>query len=92
LSAWCLLQTRLERAGVASRLVIQRNMMDYVRPMGGEFTARSFLEPLGRLDRFLRTLVGRGKARISVGAVLEWDCEICGRLSGEFVAIGSDRG
>jgi hypothetical protein len=64
--------------------------MDYVRPMRGEFTTRSFLDPSADWDRFLRTLVRRGKARISVGAVLEWDGDICGKLSGEFVAIGAD--
>lgn len=39
LSAWALLHTRLAGAGIASRLVIQRNSMSYELPIDGSFTA-----------------------------------------------------
>jgi thioesterase domain-containing protein len=90
LAAWCLLQTRLQAAGIGSRLVIQRNTMHYDLPILGTFVARSFLDPAADWDRFLRTLLKHGKARISVGAVLEFEGRTCGRLLGEFVAIGAD--
>ena len=41
LSAWCLLHLRLTAAGQASRVVIQRNSMDYLAPIAGDFTARA---------------------------------------------------
>src|SRR5882762_1797906 len=43
LAAWSLLHVRLRAQGLASRLVIQRNTMDYALPILGEFTARSSL-------------------------------------------------
>ncbi len=40
LAAWSLLHTRLKSSGISSRLVIQRNIMNYERPISGTFTAR----------------------------------------------------
>ena len=39
----------------------------------------------------MRMLTRRGVARITVGAELEYEGKITGRLSGEFVAFGKDR-
>jgi thioesterase domain-containing protein len=91
LSAWCLLHVRLNSANQPSRLVIQRNSMDYLAPMAGDFTAISALEPEQDWDRFMRTLARRGMARIGVGAVLNCNGVMAGRLSGEFVAFGGNR-
>jgi thioesterase domain-containing protein len=44
LAGWSLLHVRLRAAGVASRLVIQRNTVDYEQPLTGAFTARAWLE------------------------------------------------
>lgn len=87
LAAWSLLHTRLRAAGLASRLVIQRNTMEYERPIAGEFSARSSLVHPDEWERFTRTLVRRGKARIAVTSVLEYAGEVVGELTGEFVAL-----
>ncbi|MDB5562035.1 MAG: hypothetical protein JWN11_1453, partial [Hyphomicrobiales bacterium] len=63
---------------------------NYDRPILGTFTAESFLDPSADWSRFLRTLLRRGKARISVGATLQYAGITCGRLAGEFVALGAD--
>lgn len=88
LSAWSLLHTRLAGAGMASRLVIQRNTMHYDLPIDGAFTARAFIEQAQAWTSFTRMLARKGKARIAVSAVLEFDGHIAGRFSGEFVALG----
>lgn len=88
LSAWSLLHTRLAGAGMASRLVIQRNTMHYDRPIDGTFTARAFIEQAQAWSGFTRMLARKGKARIAVSAVLEFDGHIAARFSGEFVALG----
>jgi len=44
LASWALLHVRLQSAGIAARLVIQRNVMEYQSPILGQFTARSTLE------------------------------------------------
>jgi thioesterase domain-containing protein len=91
LSAWSLLHLRLTSAGQPSRVVIQRNSMDYLAPISGDFTATATLGPDAGWDGFLKLLTRRGVARISVGAELEYAGKVAGRLSGEFVAFGKDR-
>lgn len=89
LAAWSLLYTRLRAAGVDCKLVIQRNTMEYERPIVGEFTAKSSLQDPEQWPLFLRMLSRKGKARISVVSVLEYSNQTVGRFTGEFVALGS---
>ena len=91
LAAWSLLHLRLTAAGFESRVVIQRNSMDYLAPIAGDFTARSYFEDGANWDGFARMLERKGRARISLGAVLIADGVEAGRLSGEFVAFGAGR-
>lgn len=91
LAAWSLLHTRLADAGIESRLVIQSNTMHYELPIGGTFTARAFLEAPADWQRFLRMLARKGRARISVASVLEYEGKQVGRLQGEFVSFGVPR-
>ena len=87
LAAWSLLHVRLHKEAVACRLVIQRNTMEYLMPISGEFTARSSLES-SAWPKFMHTLLRRGKARITVTCMLECKDQSVGRFSGEFVALG----
>jgi thioesterase domain-containing protein len=91
LSAWSLLHLRLTAAGQPSRVVIQRNSMDYLAPISGEFTATATNPSAAVWDSFMRMLTRRGVGRITVGAELEFEGKVAGRLSGEFVAFGKDR-
>jgi thioesterase domain-containing protein len=88
LAGWALLHVRLRSAGFADDLVIQRNMMEYQHPIAGQFTARSMLERPDGWKPFTAMLARRGKARITVLAVLEHMGRVAGRFSGEFVARG----
>lgn len=87
LAAWSLLHVRLRAAGIGARLVIQRNAMEYEQPITGEFHARSCLEHPEAWRRFTAMLARRGKARIRVSAVLEYQGRRVGALAGEFVAL-----
>lgn len=87
LAAWSLLHTRLRCEGFASRLVIQRNAMDYDQPIPGDFTARSSLESPQQWHAFTRMLSRKGRARITALAHLECDGLAAGRFSGDFVAL-----
>jgi thioesterase domain-containing protein len=88
LASWALLHVRLQSEGIADRLVIQRNVMEYESPIPGQFTARSMLEHPEGWKRFTDMLARRGKARITVVAVLEHLGRVAGRFSGQFVAFG----
>ena len=89
LASWSLLQVRLHGQGIADRLVIQRNSMEYQYPILGQFTARSMLERPEAWRQFTTMLARRGKARITVLAVLEHTGRVAGRFSGQFVAVGN---
>ena len=88
LASWALLHVRLHSEGSAARLVIQRNTMEYQDPILGQFTARSMLERPDAWRQFTDMLARRGKARITVLAVLEQMGRVAGRFSGQFVALG----
>jgi len=90
LAGWALLHVRLQAAGIADCLVIQRNVMEYEHPILGQFTARSRLERPERWQQFTATLSRRGKARITVLAALEHMDRVAGRFSGEFVAFARE--
>ncbi|MCK9688769.1 YiiD C-terminal domain-containing protein [Scleromatobacter humisilvae] len=87
LAAWSLLHTRLRAEGVAARLVIQGNSMEYLQPIAGDFTARSALAEPEQFPRFLHTLARMRRARLRVTAQLETDGRIAARFAGEFVAL-----
>jgi thioesterase domain-containing protein len=91
LAAWSLLHTRLLAEDLASRLVIQRNTMDYELPIAGDFTARATLDDPAQWPLFTRMLARKGKARIAVAAVLTHAGQHVGRLTGEFVALDPAR-
>jgi thioesterase domain-containing protein len=87
LSAWSLLHLRLRDQEIESRLVIQRNVMEYLQPIDGTFTARATLATAESWDPFVRLLRRRSKARIAVLAAVEYGGAVAGRFEGEFVAL-----
>lgn len=91
LAAWSILHVRLKNAGIASRIVIQSNSMRYERPIFDTFTARSFITQPQAWEVFMRTLSRRGRARISVSSVLEYQDQPVGNFEGDFVAIDKTR-
>lgn len=90
LAAWALLYVRLEQEGIGSRLVIQRNVMRYERPIVGDFTAQSGVPDPATWARFIKTLRKRNRARISVSVTLHCDGARVGLLEGDFVALARE--
>ena len=90
LAAWSLLHVRLNIAGIKSQLVIQGNTMQYELPIRGTFTARAYITEPAAWQRFVRTFERRGRARISVTSVLEYEGRQAGILQGEFVALAPE--
>lgn len=90
LAAWSLLYLRTDAEGIDSRLVIQRNSMEYLAPVAGDFTARAFLSSEEDWPGFVKLFHRRGRARITVSAELEFAGEVAGRLQGEFVALAKE--
>lgn len=86
LAAWSLLHTRLAAAGLQAQLVIQRNTMEFERPIAGTFTATASIAGAEAWERFTAMLKRKGVARISISTVLADAGRQAGRFSGEFVA------
>lgn len=91
LSAWSLLHLRLVAAGQPSRVVIQRNSMEYLAPIDGDFTATANMASSADWSGLLKMLQRRGLGRITITARLDFQDNVAGRLTGEFVAFGKDR-
>ncbi|QEL57154.1 YiiD C-terminal domain-containing protein [Chromobacterium paludis] len=89
LAAWSLLHTRLRAEGVEATLVIQRNSMEYEKPMADEFTACAGLVAPDSWPRFVNMLARKGRARIEVASDLRCAGAAAGRLLGEFVALAA---
>ena len=87
LAAWTLLHVRLKEEGIAARLVIQRNSMDYEQPMPDDFTAEACSPADAVWEKFIKTLQRKGRGRIEVTSQLACRGERAGELHGEFVAF-----
>ncbi len=86
LSAWTWLHFALRSAGHTSRLVIQRNTVDYLAPIKRDFEARCTGMAAAQFEEFLRTLGRYGKARASLTAVLTCEGEKVAVFAGDYVA------
>ena len=86
LAGWSLIHVRLHAADLPARLVIQRNSMEYERPITGDFTARSAFESEASWSAFAAMLRRRGRARLTVVATLEHAGVRAGGFIGQFVA------
>lgn len=91
LAAWSAIHLGLRHAGLRSRVVIQRNTMEYLLPIAGDFEARSHLDAES-WARFVALLRRRGKSRLAQTARLYCAGVEVGVLHGEFVALGVDDG
>jgi len=91
LSAWTWLHFALRAAGHTSRLVIQRNTVDYLAPITRDFEAHCPALPAARLEEFLRALDRYGKARVTLTAGLTCKGEKAAAFSGDYVAVRAVR-
>lgn len=92
LVAWTWLHVALREAGEPARLVIQRNTMEYLAPIAGDFEARCAAPPAAEMEKFLRTYRRHGRARIVLAATLAQGGDDVATFSGEYVAVRTARG
>ena len=65
LAAWSMLHLGLTAEGLGSRLVIQRNTMDYLMPIDGSFTAVALAPARPAWESFTRMIRRKGLGRIT---------------------------
>ena len=88
LAAWSMLHMKLSAQNLGSRLVIQRNTMEYGLPIDGTFTAVAEAPTEQAWRAFVRVFERKGLGRIEQASVLMYQGQPAGRLTGEFVAFG----
>lgn len=90
LAAWTLLHVRLSDQTLANRLVIQRNTMDYQRPITSNFIAETVAPDPDSWARFLSIFERKQRSRISLTVNLYCESRLSGILEGHFVALGDE--
>lgn len=87
LSAWSLLYVHMSNLNIVCSIVIQRNNMEYEKPIHGSFSANSYITHPELLAQFMKTLSRRGKARIEISSLIKHEDKIVGKFNGEFVVV-----
>ena len=90
LTAWALVHLRLIASGLPSRVVIQRNTMEYLLPIAGTFRGQARLGD-AEWNTFARMLARKGRGRITVAAELVFEQRVAARFDGDFVAFANER-
>jgi thioesterase domain-containing protein len=88
LSAWTLIHLRIEQARLDAQLVIQRSLIEYERPIPGDFDAICRFNDEFAWERFRTTFERRGRARLTLTAHLAYAAQRMASFEGDFVALG----
>lgn len=89
LAGWAWLHVMMRAANVEARLVIQRNSIEYLAPIAGDFEARCGWQPRADVDRFLATFRRGGKARLALTVEILFQGDVAARFEGDYVALRS---
>lgn len=87
LAAWTWLHFALRDVGLECRVVIQRNTMDYLLPIDGDFTAHCPGLAPAAFEKLVRTLRRHGKARTALDAELRLGGRTVATFGGDYVAV-----
>ena len=87
LSAWTLVNFRLQSEGIETKLVIQKNTMSYDKPITSDFQAVCYLNESEIWTRFVKILQKKNKSRITVNSFLQCNGEQVGEFTGVYVAL-----
>ena len=87
LAAWSMVHFRLQAEGFKCRVVIQRNTMDYEKPVPGDFKAICTMPDSETWRKFIKILARKNRSRINLKSHLECEGRRVGMFEGSFVAI-----
>ena len=87
LTGWTWLYVRLRSRAAPSRIVIQRSQVDYLRPIHGDFAARTMPIPEADHDRLVDTVQRRTRGRITLRCEVVMGEVLCARFEGAYVVM-----
>lgn len=87
LAAWSVAQFGLRERGVEARVVIQRSLVDYLKPISGELEAYAPSPTDREWGRLLSGVERRGKGRIRLSAEVTSNGDVAAAFEGLYVAL-----
>ncbi len=90
-AGWVYLHGRLQREGIAARLIIQKSQVEYLHPITGDLDACCGPIPQADWMSFITRLRQRGRARISRSSQIQCEGRIGAIHHGVYVAIDESR-
>jgi thioesterase domain-containing protein len=92
LAGWSWLHARLALHCPRVSLVIQRQELDYREPVDGDFEAICVAPAVEAWDRFVQTLLARGRARLGLAASVLCRGREAASFRGQYVAVAARPG
>jgi thioesterase domain-containing protein len=91
LACWGLIQLLVRDRGPAVTVVIQESSVQFLKPVMQDFEATCPPPPAAALEKFLRLLERKGRARLELEAFIHSGGEVALRFRGQFVAYDRAR-
>ncbi|MEA5595323.1 YiiD C-terminal domain-containing protein [Rivularia sp. UHCC 0363] len=88
LSGWTLVHANLQAFSLSSRIVIQRNSIEYFQPIDGDFMAFCPFPSAQIWQKFIKMLQKKSKSRIELNVDIFTGGVKAGSFTGVYVAIG----
>lgn len=86
LAGWGMTWSLISEAGLQAAILIQDSQIQYLRPVHADFSAFCPPPQPAEVQRFIRALAQKGRARLSLAAEIEAGGQILARFSGRYVA------
>ena len=86
LAGWTLVHANLQALSLSSRIVIQRNSIEYLQPIDGDFLAVCPF-PSVKWQKFIKMLERKSKSRIELNVDVFGDGVKAGSFTGVYVAL-----
>lgn len=84
-TAWSLVQSKIEQAGLKGNLVIKRQEIDYLLPVKTDFECVANFQSEDGWDSFKKTYQEKGRAKIIVTAQISSESKVTSKFQGVFV-------
>lgn len=84
-TAWSLVQSKIEQAGLKGNLVIKRQEIDYLLPVKADFECVASFQSADDWEGFKKTYQEKGRARVVVAAQVISESKVTSKFQGMFV-------
>ncbi|MFD1122690.1 YiiD C-terminal domain-containing protein [Methylophilus flavus] len=84
-TAWSLMQSKIEQAGLKGNLVIKSQEIDYLLPVKTDFECVASFQALDDWESFKKTYQEKGRAKVTVTAQIVSESKTTSKFQGVFV-------